>query len=72
MSNSTMTKKTASTPFSFGMPVYGCAFTQAIEGATAAARVRQMDLVAPVRHIGGALLSVDGTVPGQRAWSPPI
>jgi hypothetical protein len=64
MSSITMTKKTDITPSGFGMPVYGCAFTQAVKGAPiAAARVRQM---------GGALLSVTGVVPGQRAWSPPI
>jgi hypothetical protein len=77
MSSITMTKKTDITPSGFGMPVYGCAFPQAIQGASiAAARVRLMGLVAPVRHIGGAVLSVTGpvagTVPGHRAWSPPI
>jgi hypothetical protein len=64
MSNITTINKTDITPSGFGMPIYGCAFTQAIKGApVAAARVRQM---------GGALLSVTGVVPGQRAWSPPI
>lgn len=77
MSNINLSNKTDITPSGFGMPVYGCASTQAVKGAPiAAARVRQMGLVAPVRHIGGALLSVTGpvagTVPGQRAWSPPI
>ena len=64
MSSITMKKKTDIVPSGFGMPVYGCASTQAITGAPiAAARVRQM---------GGALLSVTGVVPGMRAWSPPI
>ena len=64
MSNITTINKTDITPSGFGMPIYGCAFTQAIKGApVAAARVRQM---------GGALLSVTGVVPGMRAWSPPI
>jgi hypothetical protein len=63
MSSITMIKKTDITPSGFGMPVYGCAFTQATTGADiAAARVRQM---------GGALLSTTDVVPGQRAWSPP-
>jgi len=64
MSNINLIHTTDTTPSGFGMPVYGCAFTQAVKGApVAAARVRQM---------GGALLSVTGVVPGQRAWSPPI
>ena len=64
MSNINLSNKTDITPSGFGMPVYGCASTQAVKGAPiAAARVRQM---------GGALLSVTGVVPGQRAWSPPI
>ena len=64
MSNITTINKTDITPSGFGMPIYGCAFTPAIKGApVAAARVRQM---------GGAVLSVTGVVPGQRAWSPPI
>ena len=64
MSNINLSTKTDITPSGFGMPVYGCAFTQAVKGAPiAAARVRQM---------GGALLSTTGVVPGPRAWSPPI
>jgi len=64
MSNITTINKTDITPSGFGMPIYGCAFTQAIKGApVAAARVRQM---------GGALLSTTCVVPGPRAWSPPI
>ncbi len=68
MSSITMITKTDITPSGFGMPVYGCALPQAVRGASiAAARVRQM---------GGALLSATGpvadTVPGPRAWSPPI
>jgi hypothetical protein len=62
MSNITTINKTDITPSGFGMPIYGCAFTPAVKGAVAAARVRQM---------GGALLSATGTVPGPRAWSPP-
>ena len=65
MSSITMTKKTDITPSGFGMPVYGCAFVQAITGAPIAD--------ARVRHNGGAaVLTVTGVVPGPRAWSPPI
>jgi hypothetical protein len=64
MSSITMITKTDITPSGFGMPVYGCALPQAVKGASiAAARVRQM---------GGAVRFATGTVPGPRAWSPPI
>ena len=68
MSNITTINKTDIVTSGFGMPVYGCASLRAVKGAPKAdARVRQ----------GGAMLAlidvtVADTVPGPRAWSPPI